>query len=112
MGFQAFDAQFGGSVPTNPGASQLSSSIFTQPGTSLLQGRDVLVSPQNNFQTTPVRSGFPVSFISKRSKGSSVQQSERSSPKFFWSPSKWYQPSNWGLQPSHWIIMKFVSLLT
>jgi len=55
--FQAFDAQFGGSVPTNPGASQLSSSIFTQPGTSLLQGRDVLVSPQNNFQTIPIQSG-------------------------------------------------------
>ena len=55
--FQAFDAQFGGSVPTNPGASQLSRSIFTQPGTSLLQGGDVLVSPQNNFKTTPIQSG-------------------------------------------------------
>merc|ERR1719245_944371 len=55
--FQAFDAQFGGSVPTNPGASQLASSIFAQPQTALLQGRDVLVNPQNGFQTTPVNAG-------------------------------------------------------
>merc|ERR1711881_619096 len=55
--FQAFDAQFGGSVPTNPGASQLASSIFAQPQTALLQGRDVLVNPQNGFQTTPVQTG-------------------------------------------------------
>jgi len=55
--FQAFDAQFGGSVPTNPGASQLASNIFTQPQTALLQGRDVLVNPQNGFQTTQLQSG-------------------------------------------------------
>merc|ERR1712168_1279417 len=55
--FKAFDAQFGGSVPTNPGASQLASSIFAQPQTALLQGRDVLVNPQNGFQTTPVQAG-------------------------------------------------------
>merc|ERR1719347_2407083 len=55
--FQAFDAQFGGSVPTNPGASQLASSIFALPQTALLQGRDVLVNPQNGFQTTPVQAG-------------------------------------------------------
>eukprot|EP00090_Calanus_glacialis_P028223 TRINITY_DN453_c0_g1_i3.p1 TRINITY_DN453_c0_g1~~TRINITY_DN453_c0_g1_i3.p1 ORF type:complete len:612 (-),score=183.25 TRINITY_DN453_c0_g1_i3:94-1887(-) len=48
--FQAFDAQFGGSVPTNPGASQLASSIFARPQTALLQGRDVLVNTQNGFQ--------------------------------------------------------------
>merc|ERR1712227_129333 len=55
--FQAFDAQFGGSVPTNPGSSQVSSNIFTQPGTSLLQGRDVLVNPfstQSNGQQPSV----------------------------------------------------------
>eukprot|EP00092_Neocalanus_flemingeri_P051755 GFUD01060307.1.p1 GENE.GFUD01060307.1~~GFUD01060307.1.p1 ORF type:complete len:310 (-),score=83.01 GFUD01060307.1:115-1023(-) len=39
--FQAFDAQFGGSVPTNPGASRLTSSIFTQ----------------NVFQATPLQPG-------------------------------------------------------
>merc|ERR1712123_137187 len=55
--FQAFDAQFGGSVPTNPGASQLASSIFAQPQTALLQGRDVLVNPQNGFQPTPFQPG-------------------------------------------------------
>merc|ERR1719317_245615 len=55
--FQAFDAQFGGSVPTNPGASQLASNIFAQPQTALLQGRDVLVNPQNGFQTTQLQSG-------------------------------------------------------
>merc|ERR1740124_515987 len=55
--FQAFDAQFGGSVPTNPGASRLSSSIFARPETALLQGNDVLVSPQNGFQARPVQSG-------------------------------------------------------
>merc|ERR1719361_2928259 len=43
--FAAFDAQFGGSVPTNPGASQLSSNIFAQPGSRLLQGNDVIVNP-------------------------------------------------------------------
>merc|ERR1712106_659742 len=53
--FNAFDAQFGGSVPTNPGASQLTSDIFSQPQTALLQGRDVLVNPQNNFQGTPIQ---------------------------------------------------------
>jgi len=55
--FQAFDAQFGGSVPTNPASSQVSSNIFTQPGTSLLQGRDVLVNPfsaQSNGQQPSV----------------------------------------------------------
>merc|ERR1719317_1569550 len=55
--FQAFDAQFGGSVPTNPGASQLASNIFAQPQTALLQGRDVLVNPQNGFQTNQLQSG-------------------------------------------------------
>merc|ERR1712123_64208 len=55
--FQAFDAQFGGSVPTNPGASQLASIIFAQPQTALLQGRDVLVNPQNGFQATPLQPG-------------------------------------------------------
>merc|ERR1719317_1340608 len=55
--FKAFDAQFGGSVPTNPGASQLASNIFAQPQTALLQGRDVLVNPQNGFQTTQLQSG-------------------------------------------------------
>merc|ERR1712123_406652 len=55
--FQAFDAQFGGSAPTNPGASQLASSIFAQPQTTLLQGRDVLVNPQNGFQATPLQPG-------------------------------------------------------
>jgi len=55
--FQAFDAQFGGSVPTNPGASQLASSIFAQPQTALLQGRDGLVNPQNGFQATPLQPG-------------------------------------------------------
>merc|ERR1711887_63065 len=55
--FQAFDAQFGGSVPTNPGASQLASNIFAQPQTALLQGRDVLVNPQNGFQNTQLQSG-------------------------------------------------------
>merc|ERR1712123_188554 len=55
--FQAFDAQFGGSVPTNPGASQLASSIFAQPQTTLLQGRDVLVNPRDGFQATPLQPG-------------------------------------------------------
>merc|ERR1719483_844521 len=55
--FHAFDAQFGGSVPTNPGASRLSSSIFAQPQTALLQGRDVLVNPRNGFQATPLQPG-------------------------------------------------------
>merc|ERR1719347_519705 len=55
--FQAFDAQFGGSVPTNPGASQLASNIFAQPQTALLQGRDVLVNPQIGFQTTQLQTG-------------------------------------------------------
>merc|ERR1712123_476267 len=55
--FQAFDAQFGGSVPTNPGASQLASSIFAQPQTALLQGRDVLVNPRDGFQATPLQPG-------------------------------------------------------
>ena len=50
--FQAFDAQFGGSVPsTNTNANQSPSSIFTQPQTSLLQGRDVIVNPFTNQQT-------------------------------------------------------------
>merc|ERR1712123_176356 len=55
--FQTFDAPFGGSVPTNPGASQLASSIFAQPQTALLQGRDVLVNPRNGFQATPLQPG-------------------------------------------------------
>merc|ERR1712123_105924 len=44
--FQAFDAQFGGSVPTNPGASQLASSIFAQPQTAFQQQ----AAPQQVFQ--------------------------------------------------------------
>ena len=52
--FQAFDAQFGGSVianqatapqPANP------SDIFAQPQTSLLQGRDIIVNPFSNQQS-------------------------------------------------------------
>jgi len=39
--FKAFDAKFGGSFPTNPGAAQLTSSIFAQPQADLLQRRDV-----------------------------------------------------------------------
>eukprot|EP00092_Neocalanus_flemingeri_P035043 GFUD01038131.1.p1 GENE.GFUD01038131.1~~GFUD01038131.1.p1 ORF type:complete len:611 (-),score=177.16 GFUD01038131.1:129-1961(-) len=53
--FQAFDAQFGGSVPTNPGASRLTSSIFAQPLPALLPARNVPVTPQNVFQATPVQ---------------------------------------------------------
>ena len=60
--FAAFDAQFGGSVPTNNnnGVTQLSSSnIFAQPGSRLLQGNDVIVNApsvfggfgQTNFQS-------------------------------------------------------------
>merc|ERR1719343_1449885 len=78
--FQAFDAQFGGSVPTNPGASQLSSSIFTQPGTSLLQGRDVLVSPQNNFQITPIQSGQVFQSASSTSSSNAPHFSSQSIP--------------------------------
>jgi len=78
--FQAFDAQFGGSVPTNPGASQLSSSIFTQPGTSLLQGRDVLVSPQNNFQITPIQSGQVFQSASSPSSSNVPQLASQSIP--------------------------------
>jgi len=78
--FQAFDAQFGGSVPTNPGASQLSSSIFTQPGTSLLQGRDVLVSPQNNFQITPIQAGQVFQSASSPSSSNIPQFSSQSIP--------------------------------
>merc|ERR1719343_674382 len=78
--FQAFDAQFGGSVPTNPGASQLSSSIFTQPGTSLLQGRDVLVSPQNNFQITPIQSGQVFQSASSSSSSNVPQLASQSIP--------------------------------
>ena len=55
--FHAFDAQFGGSVPTNPGASQLESSIFARPQTALMQGRDVLVNPQNGFHATQLQLG-------------------------------------------------------
>merc|ERR1712123_226330 len=44
--FQAFDAPFGGSVPTNPGASQLASSIFAQPQTAFQQQ----AAPQQVFQ--------------------------------------------------------------
>ena len=47
--FAAFDAQFGGSVPTNPGACQLTSNIFAQPGSRLLQGNDVVVNPTSVF---------------------------------------------------------------
>merc|ERR1719343_1535327 len=78
--FQAFDAQFGGSVPTNPGASQLSSSIFTQPGTSLLQGRDVLVSPQNNFQTIPIQSDQVFQSVSSPSSSNAPHFSSQSIP--------------------------------
>merc|ERR1719343_1563152 len=78
--FQAFDAQFGGSVPTNPGASQLSSSIFTQPGTSLLQGRDVLVSPQNNFQTIPIQSDQVFQSASSSSSSNVPQLASQSIP--------------------------------
>merc|ERR1719343_1874628 len=78
--FQAFDAQFGGSVPTNPGASQLSSSIFTQPGTSLLQGRDVLVSPQNNFQITPIQAGQVFQSASSSSSSNAPHFSSQSIP--------------------------------
>jgi len=78
--FQAFDAQFGGSVPTNPGASQLSSSIFTQPGTSLLQGRDVLLSPQNNFQITPIQTGQVFQSVSSPSSSNFPQFSSQSIP--------------------------------
>merc|ERR1719343_535773 len=78
--FQAFDAQFGGSVPTNPGASQLSSSIFTQPGTSLLQGRDVLVSPQNNFQITPIQAGQVFQSASSTSSSNAPHFSSQSIP--------------------------------
>merc|ERR1719343_1124083 len=78
--FQAFDAQFGGSVPTNPGASQLSSSIFTQPGTSLLQGRDVLLSPQNNFQITPIQAGQVFQSVSSPSSSNAPHFSSQSIP--------------------------------
>merc|ERR1719343_587459 len=78
--FQAFDAQFGGSVPTNPGASQLSSSIFTQPGTSLLQGRDVLLSPQNNFQITPIQAGQVFQSASSSSSSNVPQLASQSIP--------------------------------
>ena len=47
--FAAFDAQFGGSVPTNPGASQLPSNVFSQPGSQLLQGNDIVVNPTSVF---------------------------------------------------------------
>jgi len=78
--FQAFDAQFGGSVPTNPGASQLSSSIFTKPGNSLLQGRDVLVSPQNNFQITPIQAGQVFQSVSSPSSSNAPHFSSQSIP--------------------------------
>merc|ERR1719343_594020 len=78
--FQAFDAQFGGSVPTNPGASQLSSSSFTQPGTSLLQGRDVLLSPQNNFQITPIQAGQVFQSVSSPSSSNAPHFSSQSIP--------------------------------
>ena len=64
--FAAFDAQFGGSVPTNNGVSQLSSSnIFAQPGNRLLQGNDVIVNApsvfapfgQTNLQSGAFRTG-------------------------------------------------------
>merc|ERR1711971_1493161 len=57
--FAAFDAQFGGAAPLNNGVSQLSSNIFAQPGSRLLQGNDVIVNApsvfggfgQTNFQS-------------------------------------------------------------
>merc|ERR1711981_911703 len=57
--FAAFDAQFGGAAPINNGVTQLSSNIFAQPGSRLLQGSDVIVNApsvfggfgQTNFQS-------------------------------------------------------------
>ena len=57
--FAAFDAQFGGAAPINNGVTQLSSNIFAQPGSRLLQGNDVIVNApsvfggfgQTNFQS-------------------------------------------------------------
>merc|ERR1719208_255330 len=52
--FQAFDAQFGGSVTGDTQSNP--SNIFAQPQTSLLQGRDVLVNPfSNNQQQFPAQ---------------------------------------------------------
>merc|ERR1719208_99394 len=52
--FQAFDAQFGGSVTGNTQSNP--SNIFAQPQTSLPQGRDVLVNPfSNNQQQFPAQ---------------------------------------------------------
>ncbi len=48
--FQAFDAQFGGSVPTNNARPVSASNIFAQPQSALLQGRDVLVNPFSGQQ--------------------------------------------------------------
>merc|ERR1719320_1625024 len=88
--FQAFDAQFGGSVPTNPGTSQLASNIFAQPQTALLQGRDVLVNPQNGFQTTQLQSG---QFFQQPQQ--TFQQTGRSAPQaapqFFQQPQQTFQ---------------------
>merc|ERR1711862_945401 len=50
--FQAFDAQFGGSVPTNNARPVSASNIFAQPQSALLQGRDVLVNPFSGQQPT------------------------------------------------------------
>merc|ERR1712066_616917 len=48
--FQAFDAQFGGSVPSNNARPVSASNIFAQPQSALLQGRDVLVNPFSGQQ--------------------------------------------------------------
>jgi len=52
--FQAFDAQFGGSVPTNNARPVSASNIFAQPQSALLQGRDVLVNPFSGQQQPTV----------------------------------------------------------
>merc|ERR1711971_768178 len=61
--FAAFDAQFGGAAPLNNGngVTQLSSNIFAQPGSRLLQGNDVIVNAPSVFggfgQTSNFQSG-------------------------------------------------------
>ena len=52
--FQAFDAQFGGSVPSNNARPVSASNIFAQPQGALLQGRDVLVNPFSGQQQPSV----------------------------------------------------------
>ena len=58
--FAAFDAQFGGSVPVNPGASQLGSSVFGQPRLVQQQPR-----PQSALSALPAPqfTGHPASGI-------------------------------------------------